>query len=163
MVNPIKYFKSSLWSAINSSHPEEQERAEAEWKENDKQYWAEYSKLEDRLDKDLFEFFRTFSFHDYDLKEYKIVQSQHNYKKIVNLYIIVTGASDEWILEYNNISRVEITMEPSDCLGHRGFDDWGYDELLIVDEKTLSHEILFASGAKLLVHFPDKGLTVKQN
>lgn len=31
-------------------------------------------------------------------------------------------------------------------------DCWLYDELLVVDEDTLSHEILFGSGAKLLLH-----------
>lgn len=163
MVNPIKYFKSSLWSAINSDNPEERKQAKEEWRKNDARYWAEYEKLEGRLNKELFAFFHTFSFHDYDLKEYKLVQSEVHYEKIVDLHITVSNARDEWTLIYNNVSRLGIAIEPPDQLDRRGFDDWGYDELLIVDEKTLSHEILFASGATFLIHFPDRGLTVKQN
>ncbi|WP_201007367.1 hypothetical protein [Paenibacillus glycanilyticus] len=159
----MKYFKSSLWSAINSGDLEEQKRAEAEWRVNDQQYWTEYLKLESRLGKELYEFFHNFSFHDYDLKEYKLVQSEVHDEKIVDLYITVTGAQDEWTLVYNHISRVGITMDSTNWLDRRGFDDWGYDELLIVDKKTLSHEILFASGAGFLVHFSDKNLAVRQN
>ncbi|WP_435168504.1 hypothetical protein [Paenibacillus glycanilyticus] len=40
----MKYFKSSLWSAINSGDPEVQKRAEAEWRVNDQQFWTEYLK-----------------------------------------------------------------------------------------------------------------------
>jgi hypothetical protein len=42
----------------------------------------------------------------------------------------------------------------------RGMDCWLYDELLVLDEDTLSHEILFASGAKLLLHFKNKGISI---
>ncbi|MCK9860475.1 hypothetical protein [Paenibacillus sp. ATY16] len=112
---------------------------------------------------ELYDFFHTFSFHEYNLKEYKLVQAEVHDEKIIDLYITVKGAQDEWTLVYNHISRIGITMDPPDLLDRRGFDDWGYDELLIVDEKTLSHEILFASGAVFLVHFLDKNLIVRQN
>gem|GEM_PF-7067671 len=104
MVNSIKYFKSSFWSAINSSDPKEQDRAEEEWRQSNAQYWAEYEKLEDRLNKELLTFFHTFSFHDYELKEYKLVQSEVHYEKIVDLYITVSGVRDEWMLVYRGLT-----------------------------------------------------------
>lgn len=41
-----------------------------------------------------------------------------------------------------------------------GFDNYGYDEFLEVDENILSHEILFASDATILVYF--KYISIKK-
>lgn len=41
-----------------------------------------------------------------------------------------------------------------------GFDDYGYNEFLEVDDNILSHEVLFASGATILVHF--KKLSIRR-
>ncbi|WP_338552518.1 hypothetical protein [Paenibacillus sp. KS-LC4] len=62
----------------------------------------------------------------------------------------------------NQIKRLitDVVIEES---GHRGMDDWGYDELLMMDEKTISHEILFASGSTFLIHFIDHGISVRKD
>lgn len=55
-------------------------------------------------------------------------------------------------MTYKSITKFNINYE-NEIEARRGFDDWGYDEFLPVDEQFLSHEILFASGATILIHF----------
>lgn len=38
--------------------------------------------------------------------------------------------------------------------------DWGYEEILDVNEDVLSHEILFSSGSKILIHFSNKMIKI---
>ncbi|MEC0248191.1 hypothetical protein P4H65_20550 [Paenibacillus chitinolyticus] len=59
---------------------------------------------------------------------------------------------------------MKIDFETEELQGdyQRGFDDFGYQEFLEVDENTISHEILFASGAQVLIHFQRHSIRISQ-
>lgn len=67
---------------------------------------------------------------------------------------------------YKGVTKVQIDYEDEKTKENKarrfqyGFDDYGYDEFLEVDENTLSHEILFDSDATILVHF--KQISIKR-
>ncbi|WP_341278968.1 hypothetical protein [Paenibacillus sp. FSL H8-0537] len=157
----MRYFKDSLWTAINSGNIEAKKLAKIEWKDNTRQYLFEYMKLEKRLPREVFEHFLTIDFHDYRLKEYKIIHNHYGDPNPIQLFITVTKDTELWTIEYNQIKKLNIDVVVEE-IGNRGMDDWGYHELLIVDEKTISHEILFASGSTILIYFLDNGISVRK-
>ncbi|WP_338552519.1 hypothetical protein [Paenibacillus sp. KS-LC4] len=95
----MKYFKDSLWTAINFGSPEEKKRAKIEWKDNARQYNHEFMKLDKRLFKEVFEHFRNTGFHDYRLKEYKIKHSHYGDPNPIQLIITVTDDNEQWTIE----------------------------------------------------------------
>jgi hypothetical protein len=76
--------------------------------------------------------------------------------------ITVTNALDIWKITFKKIKKLELKFDcgEGDFEQRTGFDDWGYNEILIVDDETLSFELLFASGATILVHFKNKQLFI---
>ncbi|SMC26746.1 hypothetical protein SAMN02745134_02925 [Clostridium acidisoli DSM 12555] len=104
-------------------------------------------------------------FHDYNLKNFQVIHGRSGYKDPVAVSIVITDTEHTWNILYNKIKKVAINYE-QETEGferkrkeYRGFDDYGYDEFFQIDEKTLSHEILFASGATILVHFQKISIT----
>ncbi|WP_419962327.1 hypothetical protein [Psychrobacillus sp. BM2] len=41
-------------------------------------------------------------------------------------------------------------------------DDWLYEELLPINESTLSFEVVLSSGGNVLLHFRDKSVSMKK-
>lgn len=64
-------------------------------------------------------------------------------------------------ITYKHIKQFNVNYKEAEGWGdRRGFDDWGYDEFLPIDEQTLSHEILFASGSTILICFKNGNVFV---
>jgi hypothetical protein len=64
-----------------------------------------------------------------------------------------------YALEYRKVERVELIfpgkLELFPCGMFPNFGDWGYDELTSPERKLFRHEILFASGATIVIDFRD--------
>lgn len=61
-----------------------------------------------------------------------------------------------YTLRYKQVRNVQVNFPSDQPLFYEegsGLDDWGYDELTAADERFLSHEILFSSGATILIEF----------
>lgn len=78
----------------------------------------------------------------------------------VRLFILSDVVNQHWYaLEYRNVERVELSFPgklelfPSGL--HPNLGDWGYDELTSPEKKLFRHEILFASGATIVIEFRD--------
>ncbi|MGE6228447.1 hypothetical protein [Paenibacillus chitinolyticus] len=155
----MKYFKQELWQEMNTGDITLMQKAEEEWNQNSKQYWDQYKLLENKLPKEIFDFFKQKDFHDFRLKEYKIIHHKYGEGTPVNLHLLLTNDEETWLLEYSSIKKMKIDFETEEL---RGFDDFGYQEFLEVDEETISHEILFASGAQVLIHFQRNSIRISQ-
>lgn len=160
----MKYFTNELWNLINSENLNERTMAKAEWKANSEEYSNRYKQLVGRLPSRVYKFFSSNDFHDYQVTDVKITQDAYGVSYPVSVDIIVKSADDKWNIAYKKVTKLSLNFliggSPYEI--KRGFDDWGYDEFLIVDNKTLSHEILFASGAVILIHFYDKNISIKK-
>lgn len=150
----LQYFTYELWMANPS------EEIDKLWRENDLAYSRKLESLKDRLSRKAFHFLCEVGFHDYRVKNIEIIHNEYGKKNPVTVILHVTNNFKTWQIVYKDVQKVVINYESS-TFG-RGFDDWGYDELLDVDENTLSHEILFASGSTLLVHIPNKKMFVSR-
>lgn len=155
----MKYFKAELWRGYNSDNKEEFENSKAQWNKNNKEYAQIFEKVKGRLPKGFLKIYmREHGFHDFHLKNFQIINEREGYRNPVSVSIEVEGGESIWNILYKGVSKVQINYEGKNTRGkvrcfQYGFDDYGYDEFLEVDEMTLSHEILFASDTTILVYF----------
>ncbi|SEB45692.1 hypothetical protein [Paenibacillus sp. GP183] len=160
----MQYFTFELWSKFSSENELERQQADVQWDENSKLYWHMFEQLKARIPKETIEFFTNEGFHDYHIQNLEMVHGDYKQKNPIDVVITVTNAIDTWKLNYKCVQRFEVQYNPnSPSLSfHNGFDDWGYDELIAVNEEVLSHEILFASGATILIHFPNQNILIEK-
>ena len=161
----MQYFTFELWTKLNSENENEREEADLQFSENGRAYWQRFEKLKVKMSTNVFEFFNTQGFHDYHIKNIEMIHGVYKLKNPIEVVLTVTDAFDTWKLNYNCVNRFEIHYSSSNSSSlsfHNGFDDWGYDELLEVEEETLSHEILFASGATITIHFLNGNISLKK-
>jgi hypothetical protein len=75
------------------------------------------------------------------------------------LHVISAEGNVAFLLHYKDVSRFEVDFPGETTLFPVGefsnFGDWGHDELTLVSPSALRHEILFASGATILIEFTD--------
>lgn len=165
----MKYFTSQLWSKLNEASFEEQAKAEVEWHKALKEYNESFEKIKERFSKRFLNFYcANFYFHDFHIKEFKINHKKYGFKNPVSINLIVTDTISTWKLTYTHVKNISVNYQ-EEIMGKgtrwertNGFDDWGYDEFLAIDEDTLSHEILFASDASILIHFQNRGISVSK-
>ncbi len=159
----IQYFTDELWSKINSEDEEERNKANRKWDENEALYHQRFQKLKDKLPRQVFDLYNSRSFHDSNLIEVKINQLDTNTKRPINVEITLTDGESCWRIIYKKIIKLQIDYSENDTLFRsQGFGDWGYEKILDVNEDVLSHEILFSSGSKILVHFSNKMIEISK-
>ncbi|MGH4124341.1 MAG: hypothetical protein ACREV6_15550 [Clostridium sp.] len=77
--------------------------------------------------------------------------------------IFITYRTTTWKITYKNVVKFSMNYEQWEGEGTCiGFDDWGYDELIPVNEDILSHEILFVSGATILIYFKNNKILLSK-
>lgn len=158
----MKYFTNELWQKVNSNSNEERLEADLEWEKRRQVYCKKFNELTNRISKNTFNFLRNHGFHDYRLKNIDIIHGKYGSKHPITIILVLTNDVETWQVKYTGVRKILINYENENTSfsKDRGFDDWGYAELLAVDESTLSHEVLFASGASFLVHFKNNGISI---
>lgn len=156
----MRYFTNELWNRVNSESEEERQKADLQWEKNDNEYYEIFKDVKKLLPKKFLKLYeQEYGFHDYELKNFEVIHGNKGHIDPVAVSMVITNGEKIWNIVYKRIKKISINYEQQpDVLKRKkriyeGFDDYGYDEFFQVDEKTLSHEILFASGATILVHF----------
>lgn len=167
----MRYYTDELWSRINSKIKEERENASLQWDKNDAEYSEIFKDVKELLPKKFLRIYlQEYGFHDYKLKNFEVIHGEEGYKDPVAVSIVITNTEKTWNIIYKKIKKIEVNYEQQPDVFKRkkrrtyeGFDDYGYDEFFQIDEKTLSHEILFASSATILIHFEKISISKIQN
>jgi hypothetical protein len=163
----MKYFKKELWGGFNNdSIPFA--KADAEWNRNRLNYWRQFRKLSTRLSVSARTFFRSVSLHDGKLLRFETGEHIDFTKNNIELFnqpdvrisAINEGKTHIYTLRYHKVKKVVFDFPSAEPLfGSSTIGDWGYDELTSAASKLFRHEILFSSGATILIESPD--ITVK--
>ncbi|MFX0549450.1 hypothetical protein ACOAKC_08935 [Hathewaya histolytica] len=158
----MRYFTNELWNKINSDSEYEREKAYLEWDKNDKEYYEIFNIVKGLLPKKFIKIYeQEYGFHDYELRNFEVIHGQKGYVDPVEFSVVITNGDNVWDIVYKKIKKISINYQQQSDVSKRkkrvyeGFDDYGYDEFFQIDGKTLSHEILFALGATILVHFEE--------
>lgn len=156
----MRYFTDELWEEINSGDKERREFAEKQWERNVEEYAILFEKIKDRFSKKFLNIYtKEGNFHDYKLKEIKVLHGKYGYTDPVKVSITIYNESYTWQIDYVGIEKVTLDYKKSNNGSSHsrqfqyGFDDFSYDEFFQVNDRIMSHEILFASGATVLIHF----------
>jgi hypothetical protein len=122
---------------------------------NCKAYWAIFDNLKKRFSKRFLDIYLKNSFHDLKIKDIIVIDSNKNSQP--NIEITIGGYGQYYRITYKRVKKFEIKYEEGIW---PGFDDWGYDEFLPIDDQYLSHEILFASDSTIYIQFKNKNIFI---
>ncbi len=147
---------------------EEFDRSNRQLQQNLAEYQEIFKTLSKRLPHDIFKHFNYWGFHDYRLIKMELV-----HKSLLDLNVHFTISNDTenkedekiWILSFEKVSfynyqHHNYDNEKSIC--QREIDNWLFREFLPINQTTLSFEVLFESGGNVLLHFPDKSVSIKR-
>jgi hypothetical protein len=177
----VKYFTKQLWSDLQESG-EVGAEASRRWDENYAAYSAELEALRGRLAEDVFEFFRGADVHDGSLVHLQVRDfdplaarpvdaiddgaedgtdvgpREGPYRVTVEMRVGTSDAARDrdWTLRYAHMRRILVDFPTDTPLFFDpggGFEDWGYHELSDAGDGFLRHEVLFSSGAIVLLEF----------
>jgi len=161
----MKYFTAQLWADINSPRSK---AACKEWDRNVARYREHLKTVLPKMSARARWFFHEISLHDGTLTrmevgdriedtEGKWERCNINRRKAgVRLSVLSADGDYVFRLEYKQVSRVEMSF-PGKSLFPSGWDpnfgDWGYDEITEGSDGAFQHEVLFSSGATILIEF----------
>jgi hypothetical protein len=162
----MKYYTPELWIGLNDSDVsiEESDRL---WDEIACKYIEQLQLLKPRLSARNYHFFRHVSLHDGLIVSFNVMNKTtqmmkvnnsyrraKSYKNPITIQIEVLSGEYLYFLTFSKVSSFNVSY-PKDPLlpGPNGFGDWGYAELSSLDAETLSYEVLFSTGATILVEF----------
>lgn len=129
-------------------------------------YWNQFRFLKERLSKPAYNFFLKHSFHDASVMSIALINTPIRGikgKKNVNIEASLIDYFDEneYIIKWKNVVKFKCDYNMnSNIVQNNWLEQWAYDELTILNDKYLSHEILLKSGVILLIYF--KYLEVKR-
>lgn len=164
----MKYFTKELWAGVNGRGKYKEREAHEIWDRNLEAYTRQLELVRPRLSEESYRFFANESLHDGRLLAFiagdGIDHDIHRSARFdinarntsVRLKVLNAELNALYTLDYTEVRRVLFDFPSHRPLFHREGDhiaDWGYDELTAPDEKYLRHEVLFSSGATILVEF----------
>jgi hypothetical protein len=168
----MRYFTRQQHDAYNSTDPAMAAAAIAELNRSCDMYRRQLDLLKARLPESVWTFFDSVSLHDGTLialrvgddidKRFPTYGSILVNKRHLSVDLEVLNREETLLcaLRYDRLHRVAFdfpTAEPwYSRFADRGsnpIDDWMSDELTAIDERLLRHEVLFSSGATLLLDF----------
>jgi hypothetical protein len=168
----MQYFTRQQHEEYNSTDPDIVAAAKAEFNRSCELYRRQFNALKHRLPNDVWTFFDSVSLHDGTLlalrvgddvdKRYPTYGSVIVNKRQLSVELEVLNHDETWLfaVRYERLHRVAFDFPTADPWylrfadrGSNPIDDWMADEVTAVDEKVLRHEVLFSSGATLLLDF----------
>lgn len=165
----MKFITKELWRTVNYGSMRAFDRAAREWKKNDVLYRKLLQRVLPRLKPSSRAFFKQIgllhdgtllSFEAGDVLDFSISKSSRPRNTRAR---ILAEASDLTVLtlNYQTVTRIAFDF-PSDkpLFDYDNIGDWGYDQLTLVRPEVLRHEIVFSSGATILIE--SRQITVKR-
>lgn len=166
----MKYFTREYWLSLQKRDytPPPLERDPFQL------YRTDLEALRNRVNPAAFEFFAGGDVHDGELLDLTVTDgnrpaplgeparqwsSEPGFPVRVALRVLDAADLLVWTLRYSEVRHLSINYNaeadlfPSGSGGGFGFGDWGYHELRDAKSGFLAHEVLFATGATLLVEF----------
>jgi hypothetical protein len=166
----MKYFKPEIWLAVQKPKAR---KWFSIWQRNLNNYWRQVRTLRTRLSKETFSLLKMTSLHDgcvcsiflSDGLSSPLAMGRRNRTDPSRIEITAKSRDGEmYAYNYFGVRRFEVSY-PGKKLFYTtegGFGDWGYDEVTSAGKKYLRHEILFSSGATVLLEFRDLQLAKKK-
>ena len=147
--------------------------ASKKWEKNFVAYYEQLEQIRPRLSVEAYEFFAKITnprLHGDTLLSFSVGDGinisppdlftfeKHHRETSVTMRVLCHHEDEIYILNYKQIGRTVFDFPTTEPLFHADeypIADWGYDELTVVDDEYLRHEILFSSGAIIAIDFKE--------
>jgi len=164
----MKYFTKELWLGYNDQGPLDFNAAKDLGQRNVREYLKQLEEIRPRLSRQAHRLFKTENLHDGRLLAVMagdgVEHDVHGPKRFdinahnpsVVMKVLGQNLDVLYSLRYTKVRKVGFEFPSAQPLFHEDgnqIGDWGYDELTSADDLYLRHEVLFASGAIILVEF----------
>jgi len=158
----MKYYTKELWAGINQRDRKRAEEAERQWCKNDRMYQKYLKRVRPQLTKSAKNFFGKVNLHDGALISFStgdVIKRKKHFvspKSFAEINVVESTGKYVYTLLYAELRKCLVDYHP-DAPHSAGdywtYDDWGYDEFSLTRDKWMRHEILFLSGATILLEF----------
>lgn len=160
----MKYFTGELCGRINSESITEREQARLEWKQNDEVYSKVFENVKPMLTKKFLKMYLiAHGFHDCEFLSFEVIQPKRWANDPITVRIVISNRESKFTHTYKKVKKIRMNYDSEERMSKWGIDTWRYDEFLLVDDKQLTHEILFASGATIFIQFENKKLFIDRD
>jgi hypothetical protein len=170
----MKYITKEIWSGWNSKDEKLKKQAFEESERSLKLYAEDLEKLRSQLGENNFNFFkeglhdgRIISFNvgegidlDYE-REGAFTIAEFSETK-VKIEVLEAYFEEIYSLKYEQIQKVVFDFPSDKPLWGYSIGDWGYDEISAIENGYFRHEILFSSGAIILIEFQNFSFQIRQ-
>lgn len=134
-------------------------------------YWKSVPLLRNRLSKRVYSLITSHTFHDALVLSFAIKNVSKTKKRrfedptVVEAKVIDYMDDYEYTLQWSGVSKINFSYDKADKVyidesgqrynekDYQSLESWNFDELLILDDTYLSHEIELHSGTRILIHF----------
>ncbi|MGX1193089.1 hypothetical protein [Metabacillus sp. SLBN-84] len=132
-------------------------------------YIKQLEQLRPRLSENVFAFLMGDTFHDAHIYSIQVRNGFNPYKgdeekdptsieaHVLHAdgerYLIKWTGVSRFLMDFDITRNTYIDSDEIVCDGQRGLDDWIVDEVTAYDDAYLSHEIVLASDARLIIRF----------
>lgn len=166
----MRYFTKDMWLGLTNI--EEECYWDKKWKRNILKYNQYLKKISTKVPKSFFNLIKSGHLHgDYLLeleiknvikkvyfqKETKEIHPESIKKGKININInLLCPSKYRKYLEYQDVKRYELEFpsdKPLPLADNDTFGSWGYDEIELLKNGWIKHEIIFHSGATVVIIF----------
>ena len=156
----MKYFTKQTMLDYNSPNRKIAEKAKKQAERRRKAYWKYIESICPQLTRKTARFFKTMSLHDGSLMAIRMQEFVRSNRFKRNNFVEIEVEHPEvnyvYTLRYSDVSKFRIDYPSETPLSWDEpytFGTWGYDELFLMKNGLLRHEILFLSGATIRLEF----------
>lgn len=146
----MKYFTLDLLYNSNNITDEEYEIKDKLWMENLKAYWNQFKNCENRLPVHFVKEYRKHAFHDYSINSIKYYNKGTKKIDSNNVQLKISFDDNKFLIKYIGVTRYNVNAEN---LNYFRECEFLYSEILPVDDKKMSHEILFEDRNIIYIEF----------
>jgi hypothetical protein len=155
----MRYFTPELWLALGTTEPRAVLLARRKVDRAVAAYQRNLQELAPRLDAASRRFFRATSLHDGTLLSLSFEPYSPASRRsgaLVTCRVLSATESSVFRLSYSKVTRFQVSHPGSKSVYDEddgGIGSWGYDELTYVKRGLWRHEVLFSTGATIVVEY----------
>lgn len=146
----MKYFTLELLDKLSNRSDLEHEMYHKMWMENLMEYWNQFKNYEDKLPSRFVKEYCKHAFHDYNIESINFYNDGTKRRDCCNVEIKVSDDENKFLIRYIGVTKYNINVN---SINYMQGNTFLYSEILPVENKKMSHEILFLNRNTVYMEF----------
>jgi len=146
----MKYFTLELLDKSCNMLDSEYEMYDKLWMENLTAYWSQFKNYENRLPSRFVKEYCKHAFHDYNIEFINFYNDGTKKRDCYNVELKVSFDNNKFLIRYIGVTKYNINVN---SLNYMQENTFLYSEILPIDNKKMSHEILFVDRNIVYIEF----------